>query len=505
MDRNTSNSSSAPPRRQQPWSPATASEEEMAFFAKQERTDDLAWTIYREAQRPGGPEFLSDEFFHNVFNNIYGGNPPMSTEKMNELAKGARERVMNKRGTKGKSPSTSGSTVRGSSGSQSTTAVSEALRSVHLETEYVTDARKLDHDDSTILITTIPSPPDGFDKDPDGHCQWVVRGPTRAKVINTPGYPSPVPKPEENKVTIMQTQAITQRNMGLGVVATKDIQMGELIFAERPMLMTPRAVVRLASQGGPKSRDKKSSLRMALIEWEKLLQEAVDRMEPLDRSLVLRLPNSHRNDGSGMILGAVRTNGFAVEEIFDGPEKKSDESNIYAALLRYGSMINHNCVPNIRYEFSVASVSFQFYAMVDIKAGQELFYSFCETNVSAAERRKKLAPYGITCHCDACEHATKQTDKLRQEYQSKTSRLLRALNWQRREGKKVAQTAIDPIIKLKDALAKEGLGYTHEYKCIVVILAQVLEELGKDDLAKEYKEEGEKYNVSKEKLVKYSF
>jgi len=44
-------------------------------------------------------------------------------------------------------------------------------------------------------MTTIPTQyMDGQPDDPDGYTEWLVKGNTKKKVLNTPGYPQPIPK-----------------------------------------------------------------------------------------------------------------------------------------------------------------------------------------------------------------------------------------------------------------------------------------------------------------------
>ena len=196
----------------------------------------------------------------------------------------------------------------------------------------------MDHEEDTVVVTTIPLPSDDQDRDPDGHCQWVVRGPTKAKVVLAPGYPAPVPKPAERKITVRQTV-----DMGVGLFATKDIEMGELIFGERPILAMCSAIGRFDRPNFRQARDQKSSNALAMAEFEQLLQGVLERLNSADRKTFLRMKNTHKKDGSGPLLGIVRTNGFALEGLYDGPEEKKDNSNLYSGVLKIGSYINHRC------------------------------------------------------------------------------------------------------------------------------------------------------------------
>ena len=201
------------------------------------------------------------------------------------------------------------------------------------------DASKVDYGEHSLVVTTVPQPPNDFDLDPDGHCQWIVNGPTKNKVVLAPGYPAAVPKPSERKITIRKTE-----NMGVGLVATKDLEMGELIFAERPILAMPAGIRRLSRPKSEEATDQKSEVALAMLEWEQMLRDVVDRMPPVDRNVFLRLRNSHKEDGSGPLSGVVRTNGFSLDGIFDGPEEEKDKSNTYTGVLKIGSYINHRYV-----------------------------------------------------------------------------------------------------------------------------------------------------------------
>jgi hypothetical protein len=69
-----------------------------------------------------------------------------------------------------------------------------------------------------------------------------VHGSTKKKILNIPGYPQPVPKsPGSMKSHVVKSTP----TMGKGIFATRDILMGEIIFAERPLLIMPCAISKL--------------------------------------------------------------------------------------------------------------------------------------------------------------------------------------------------------------------------------------------------------------------
>ena len=113
-----------------------------------------------------------------------------------------------------------------------------------------------------VVITTIPQ------SVPRGETQsvWIVRPLTKPKVLKTPGYPAPLPKTRDDLYEIK-----SMPDVGKGVFAKRDISRGEIIFAERPLLVLPE--LQPSSQGS------------ALLDLHRLLQTVPDH-----RKVYLRQP-----------------------------------------------------------------------------------------------------------------------------------------------------------------------------------------------------------------------
>jgi hypothetical protein len=165
-------------------------------------------------------------------------------------------------------------------------------------------------------VTTVPSRGVGEPADPDGHSEWLVRGSTKQKILNEPGYPQPVPKPPGN---IKSHVVKSTPTMGQGVFATRDIPMGEIIFAERPLLVAPRSLVPAKDMyfelGAHNIAD---YAKIVMFEREKQLEAAVGRMDPDNKARFMALMNSHLEDGSGPIHGIIQTNGYGADNFWDG-------------------------------------------------------------------------------------------------------------------------------------------------------------------------------------------
>jgi hypothetical protein len=63
---------------------------------------------------------------------------------------------------------------------------------------------------------------------------WIVNASTKPKVLNATGYPARIPSTRPDLYEFRSTS-----DMGEGLFAKHDIKRGEIIFAERPLLVIP--------------------------------------------------------------------------------------------------------------------------------------------------------------------------------------------------------------------------------------------------------------------------
>lgn len=144
---------------------------------------------------------------------------------------------------------------------------------------------------------------------------------------------------------------------GLGVFACRDIKYGELLLAERPLVVYPIALsfdcnrlqdeVSKVPNGGHLQQIEvlyKTIERLQCIyayETEMEIQKAFSEMTPDNQRAYLSLANSHQEDGSGPLSGILRTNGFGI----DLPTFKddADDATKYTAIGKKASRFNHRC------------------------------------------------------------------------------------------------------------------------------------------------------------------
>ncbi|KAF5376449.1 hypothetical protein D9615_008610 [Tricholomella constricta] len=257
--------------------------------------------------------------------------------------------------------------------------------------------------DNACICTTLPSRSfgDTLADNPDNWTECLfLGGKQKREIVSTPGFPSPVPRPPQVR------HRIGPSRFGIGMFATRNIKMGDLIVSERPLLVSPIAVPPLPLNLPISFEPTLLQIMQArMVEHEKRLENCLGRMLPENRAAFLALHNSHTEDGSGPIFGRIRTNGIGIIE----KTKKSDldaGDYGYTAVFDAISRINHSCAPNAAYGFTMASFSSQLRAIRDIKKDEEIFIAYCSTSEPTAERQASLKPYGFECTCSLCSDPT---------------------------------------------------------------------------------------------------
>ncbi|TFK28251.1 hypothetical protein FA15DRAFT_716641 [Coprinopsis marcescibilis] len=205
-------------------------------------------------------------------------------------------------------------------------------------------------------------------------------------------FPLPVPRFTVPKHVVKETDD----SKGLGVYAIVDIAPGELIYAERPFMVLSQNTF-YCNPPGLEAMTKEQVQAYAINALEQSLEKLVQKhMFEEDRKEFMKLANSHKEDGSGPLTGIVRTNQIGVS--MDTKIGYEGEK----AVARVGSRVNHSCVPNIGIGFHGPSFSVLLLSKRFIKAGEQLFISYCATNIPTPQRQAALKPYGIQCDCRAC-------------------------------------------------------------------------------------------------------
>ncbi|TFK31211.1 hypothetical protein BDQ12DRAFT_708041 [Crucibulum laeve] len=338
------------------------------------------------------------------------------------------------------------------------------------------NAERLDHPEGRLLYTTIPAQysNSSYDDEPIGWSECLITGSVKRQIYETPEFGRAPPQSDRVSFRIRPTP-----DMGLGMFATCSLKMGDLILSERPLIVTP--VVARPDVQIPRSFTHEQIRQVILFEWEKNLEICVDRMFPENRKAFYTLANAHTEDGSGPIMGRIRTNGYGVIE------KLYDKELAHLAVCDKLSYINHSCRPNVTQDFDVASFSFQLRASRDIKPDEQLFYSYCEVDSSATDRKRQLARYGFECICASCSGDTANSDYIRMNVDALISQnKIECEAWTRKPRHLRDDSVLRSSLDLLSDVENEGLHSSDSYPILVRSISEIYTQLGDMEDAKSY-------------------
>ncbi len=132
----------------------------------------------------------------------------------------------------------------------------------------------------------------------------------KRELIEHPGYPLEIRRPSE--VEERPYSIIDIPGKGLGMVAAQDIELGDLIASERPLLLAPHGLCGLRHISFDDDATQEQRRAAVYFEAERVLRVTYERMRPEDQAAYVKLHNAHLDDGSGPLLGVMRTNGYSL-------------------------------------------------------------------------------------------------------------------------------------------------------------------------------------------------
>ncbi|KAI0785809.1 hypothetical protein C8Q75DRAFT_735302 [Abortiporus biennis] len=231
---------------------------------------------------------------------------------------------------------------------------------------------------SDFVLTTLPPIyPKGSNVltiDPDGITECLIYAPTKALLMNTPGFPQRIRRPS---VPSYEIREIPGR--GNGAIALRDIEAGELIIAERPLIISPISI----SFPHHTSRLPNGVVSFAPVFKGKEVQNEIHRLfdlliDRMDNSLIKNL------EMMGVLL-------FMDEVGQMGLQLLSMED------------LNLFCCPSTAYHFEKASLSMELRAVRKIPKGEEITITYIEKDFASTDKRQaSLQSYGFTCTCIIC-------------------------------------------------------------------------------------------------------
>ena len=188
-----------------------------------------------------------------------------------------------------------------------------------------------------LTITTVPPRSRLGKDDRDGHTEFFhLSEETRRKVFNYPGFPKPVNTPKIPKYEVREAPG-----KGRGVYATCDLYPGDLIWAERPLIVFTALIIcpKGIHAGSHHTEGQKDALK--LCAGERTVEAVVNRLTPERKAKFMSLANSHKENGSGPCTGILRTNQLEIRMVEGQPGQDVSEALRYTAVGHIISFTNH--------------------------------------------------------------------------------------------------------------------------------------------------------------------
>ncbi|KAJ7641070.1 hypothetical protein FB45DRAFT_1124467 [Roridomyces roridus] len=223
-----------------------------------------------------------------------------------------------------------------------------------------------------ITFTTVP-----FSGEPRTEC--IFHPGSKEVLMRLPGFSQPMVMPVGRNSPIRVKEV---PGMGLG----------------RPLLVAAQVLPTWV----PPTFTPEQQGQYLLNHLEKFVAVAVGRMTDEDKAAYKALKNSHLEDGSGPLVGILRTNGLGIEGLRPDVTDGSVAARCTGVCEKI-SRLNHSCSPNVRTHWSMITFSFQLFAVRDIAADEELTYLYTGIEGSTAQRNEDLKPYDFVCTCSSCK------------------------------------------------------------------------------------------------------
>ncbi|KAK7689441.1 hypothetical protein QCA50_007233 [Cerrena zonata] len=221
------------------------------------------------------------------------------------------------------------------------------------------------------LFTTLPPYNDARPNEPITEC--IIRPEIKDTILAIPGFPHPFTTPDPPRYEIKLI-----RGAGMGMVATVDLDVGDVILAERPLLVTTQ----LLQRAGQLPWQHPHHLQRMVV--ERMPKETAEEFFALHNCKGYTQPS---------ITGIFNTNAIGIGAL---PGYPAD----CGAVCKVISRVNHSCSPTATWAFHVESFAVQLRAILPIRKGEEVFVNYGTRGQRLEERQQYLLRrYKFKCAC----------------------------------------------------------------------------------------------------------
>ncbi|KAK7688229.1 hypothetical protein QCA50_008599 [Cerrena zonata] len=216
----------------------------------------------------------------------------------------------------------------------------------------------------------------------------LLRAGMKETILSIPGFPYPYTNPSPQRYKIKPI-----RGKGIGMVATVDIDVGDLILVERPLVL-----MAITTYAVPPESYLQQPARLQEILIERLQRQEYEEFFALHNCKGNTRPH---------IQGIFDTNSIGIGRLpgFDGQ---------CGAVCKDISRVNHSCSPNAEWRFDVETFTVALRAIAPIKNSEQVFVSYTDSLRPRAERQKHLLErYKFECTCPSCASGSHKSDEAR--------------------------------------------------------------------------------------------
>ncbi|KAK8139326.1 lysine methyltransferase [Apiospora sp. TS-2023a] len=186
---------------------------------------------------------------------------------------------------------------------------------------------------------------------------------------------------------------------GMGLIATRNLQVGDHIMSTTPSVM---------------------------IDYDVFYELEPSQIHQMQGEGINFLPERHRNifmnlsthdgaeDHNSRVNKIILTNAFDIDNTGVVEKQEEGERESWYTVFPEISRMNHDCRPNADYYFDVETFTHNIHAVRPIAAGEEITVSYIDPVQSRQERLQRLnTSWHFPCSCSLCaqnEHATAASD-----------------------------------------------------------------------------------------------
>lgn len=212
------------------------------------------------------------------------------------------------------------------------------------------------------------------------------------------------------------------KGKGRGLIASRDIEKGELLLVSRPLATGRGDPERCSFTVGvntftetidPYALVDLIAILLERAEDDPKVSERLVRLHPGDAFPPLDTPSTTSGSMTKPTMDISRLEGIVTYNAFhtESLSQKSTPQSLAAesaslihspsSLYDLPSYLNHSCVGNISYSFLADTIFFR--AKRDLRMGEELMDSYVDSLEEYEGRKGKIEKHGFICRCQLCE------------------------------------------------------------------------------------------------------